>query len=61
MRRWVVRRVDVSKQRKVAEQFGVDSIPVAILLAGDGRELERLPNLVAPEELTKRLKALELR
>jgi len=52
---WVLLRVDVAEQPKVAELFEVAGIPVAVGFTAEGDELGRIENFVEPAALRLRL------
>jgi thioredoxin-like negative regulator of GroEL len=55
---WVLVKVDISKYPNVAKMFKVHGIPVAIALADDGSEIERVLGFKGPEEFKKNLKQI---
>ncbi len=52
---WLKRRADVTEEPRLAAAFEVVAIPTAVLLAGDGRILDRVVGFVEPGHLLERL------
>ena len=52
---WLKRRADVTEEPQLAATFEVVAIPTAVLLAGDGRILDRVVGFVEPGHLLERL------
>ena len=52
---WLERRADVVAERELATAFDVVAIPTAVLLAPDGRILDRVVGFVSPEDFVARL------
>ena len=53
---WLVRRVDISRERDLAAAFQVAAVPTAVLLDHDGRILDRVIGFVQPAEFRRRLR-----
>jgi thioredoxin-related protein len=52
---WLRRRVDISKERELAETFQVAAVPTAVLLDHDGLVLDRVIGFVEPIGFRQRL------
>jgi thioredoxin len=49
---YIIRKVDVDRQRKLAQSYGIRSIPTFVLVI-DGREVDRITGMASEEQLRR--------
>lgn len=52
---WLRRSVDVDEEGDLARAFGIQSIPAAVAIDGQGRVLARLQGFLSPGEFASKL------
>ena len=57
---WIHQRVDVVADSEIAAAFGVSAIPLAVLIDGEGRILDRIVGFVEPEEFLERISSVRI-